>query len=120
MDRPRKSMALETRLSKNSSEGFLGLLLVAMPANRPLYANCERIKVSGTFSDVNIAVAASPTNGVSPYRLLRFILPRNAVPYCLAKSLNAFRSARWRFARDKGTFLLTSPWGNMATPGGVE
>jgi hypothetical protein len=26
----------------------------------------------------------------------------------------------WRFALDKGTFLLTSPWGNMATPGGVE
>jgi hypothetical protein len=25
---------------------------------------------------------------------------------------------RWQFVRNKGTFLLTSPWGNMATPGG--
>src|SRR5712692_994498 len=38
-----KSMPLETRLSKNSSEGFFALLLVAMPANRPLYANCQWI-----------------------------------------------------------------------------
>jgi hypothetical protein len=37
-----------------------------------------------------------------------------------ARSLNTFRSARCRFAWDKGTFLLTSPWGNMATPGGME
>ena len=27
---------------------------------------------------------------------------------------------RARFARDKGTFLLTSPWSKMAAPGGVE
>jgi hypothetical protein len=25
----------------------------------------------------------------------------------------------WRLARHKDTFLLTSPWGNMATPGGL-
>jgi len=31
-----------------------------------------------------------------------------------------YRKRGWQFARDKGTFLLTSPWGNMATPGGVE
>jgi len=54
------------------------------------------------------------------YYLLRSIRRLVGTPYCLAKSLDTFRSARWRFARDKGTFLLTSPWSNMATPGGVE
>jgi hypothetical protein len=54
------------------------------------------------------------------YHLLRSIRRLVGTPYCLAKSLDTFRGARWRFAWDKGTFLLTSPWSNMATPGGVE
>jgi len=48
------------------------------------------VKVSGTFSDVNIAAADSPTSGVPPYRLLRPTPPQAGAPSCLAKSLNTF------------------------------
>ena len=54
------------------------------------------------------------------YHLLRSMRRLVGTPYCLAKSLDTFRSVRWQFPWSKGTFLLTSRWGNMATPGGVE
>lgn len=57
---------------------------------------------------------------VCHYHLLRSMRRLVGTPYCLAKSLDTFRNARGLFTRDKGTFLLTSAWGNMATPGGAE